>query len=550
MWRMVRKTLALFFIFLGLASIRGVGPGDLLRPLEVSAAGCNPTYDFNSDGQVDLVDIQRVADAWHSTDPTNLANYDFNRNGRIDVGDIMLVATSLCNAHHTPFGMTIQSGLSSQVQTLAYQAGVRWIRVGISWRSIEQNNVDLTDPNKGNWPDSTLLTLEANGLSPVLLVMKNPTWAAPEDCGPLYPNMYSEFRQFIYIAAERYDGDGDYNGDGITDGPPMPNVRYWEFYNEPDLNPNKTSLRFDGCWGNKGSEYAKLMREAYLAIKGAPIGASATATTGLATLSGANPSATVMIGGLAYDSQYNNPDAPGAPACYNRDPSNFFNYYFLDHILGTTFGDGTTGGDYFDAINFHYHRKASGCWAPWGKETLGKANYLQNKLASYGYDGINKPRKRIAVTEDGEKRAPSPTYTDEGQARYVVMSFIRALAGNFEVLTWFSLDYYQDHLERVFGLLDQNNNPRPGYEALKVLTAKFEGAQFIENLNVSGVEGYTFSVNGIKKTAAWTSSGSHTISFSGSLIKVYDKYGTLIAQGSGNLSVTIQTDPRYIEVTP
>lgn len=521
-----------------------------LGPQEASASGCHPVYDFDGDGDVDGADIgQLAATKWGSTLPSDLG-LDYNQNGKIDVGDIVYGGIHLCDTPVGPFGATVQGGITTEVQDLAVSAGVRWVRIGVGWNGVEPTNVDLTNPSNGNWPDSRFRAFELNGISPVFLMMDAPDWAAEnEKCGPLKSDKYDDFREFIYAAAARYDGDADYNDDGTIDGPPMPYVQLYEFYNEPDLNPDKTDLRFGGCWGDSGSDYAKLMREAYLAIKGTPTVSSANTVANLSTLTGANPSATVMLGGLAYDSQYNNPDTPTS-GCYNWQSQNFFNYYFLEEVLGTTFGDGTTGGDYFDTVNFHYHRKASPCWAPWGVETLGKANYLQTRLDAYGYDGVNKPLKSFAVTEDGEKRAPSPDYSDEDQARYVVMSFIRALAGKFEVLTWFSFDYFQDHLGRVFGLLDQNNNEQLGYDALKVLTEKFAGAQFVADLSTSTYERYRFSVGGIEKTAAWTTGGSNTLSFSGSQIRVYDKYGTLVNQGNGSLSVTISADPRYIEVTP
>lgn len=452
--------------------------------------------------------------------------------------------TTPVDGRPNPFGVTMLGAINDpQARALARAAGIRWVRTSISWSSVEPENLDLTNPNNGNWPDRLLQDLEADGLSPVLLIWQNPSWVAPTDCGPLYDGMLPEFGQFVRALAERYDGDGDYNGDGTVDGPPLPNVHYYEFYNEPDLNPNRTPLRFGGCWGDQGAAYAALLREAYENVKAA------------------NPLAQIMTGGLAYDSHYNRPDAPPPPACYVED-TNFFNYYFLDEVLSTSFEDGTRGGDYVDIINFHYHRGSSGCWAPWGPETLGKAKYLESKLASLGFSG-----KVIAVTEDGEKRYdPRPgredDYSDEGQARYVVMSFVRALAGRFAVLTWFTFEHFVDNLGREWGLLDPNGNPRPAYEAYQVLTRRLEGALFVGNINVPGIEGYEFDVSGgVRQSVLWTSSGTKDVSFAGQRFEVANKYGvtSIIVDGgagdqdgtvNGQVVIRITNDPVYVQRAP
>jgi hypothetical protein len=50
--------------------------------------------DFDGNGQVDVVDIQRVASRWRMTDedPGWDARYDLDSNGNIDIVDIMGVA--------------------------------------------------------------------------------------------------------------------------------------------------------------------------------------------------------------------------------------------------------------------------------------------------------------------------------------------------------------------------------------------------------------------------------------------------------------------------
>ncbi|MFQ5858863.1 MAG: dockerin type I domain-containing protein, partial [Anaerolineae bacterium] len=65
---------------------------------------CNPTYDLDGDGRVDIIDITEIANVWRSTEPGDLAAYDLNQDDVIDVVDIALVAAHYCSPRVDPIG--------------------------------------------------------------------------------------------------------------------------------------------------------------------------------------------------------------------------------------------------------------------------------------------------------------------------------------------------------------------------------------------------------------------------------------------------------------
>lgn len=136
----------------------------------------------------------------------------------------------------------------------ATAAGVRWIRLPVSWSNIEPIN---TTPDKYNWSsfDQSIAAARAEGVNLVVTLEGNPSWAAPTQNGPV--NNLNDFMQFAGAMATHY-----------------PDVQYWEIYNEPDNILN---------FGNQPAAYAAQLNAAYSAIKAA------------------NPNAKIVLGGVAMD---------------------------------------------------------------------------------------------------------------------------------------------------------------------------------------------------------------------------------------------------------
>jgi hypothetical protein len=192
-----------------------------------------------------------------------------------------------------PFGVTTQGEFKDRGWfTSAVSAGIKWSRTQIKWSSVEatQGIYDFTVLVDGHTYDEKLAWYQSESdpnvhIIPIVYVNDNPSWAADTACGPLNAVGRSAFGPFMTALAERYDGDGDYNGDGVVDGPALPRIDYWQLYNEPDIQWTPAQLGYDqgGCWGRHGAEYAQLLRVAWDAVRAA------------------NPDAQLGIGGLGSE---------------------------------------------------------------------------------------------------------------------------------------------------------------------------------------------------------------------------------------------------------
>jgi hypothetical protein len=136
----------------------------------------------------------------------------------------------------------------------AIAAGVHWMRLRVSWFDIEPFN---TTPANYQWAtlDSSIQAAQRAGITLIVTVEGNPSWAAATLQGPV--NNLNDFKEFVGALAQRYSY-----------------VSYWEIYNEPDNINN---------FGGKGAVYAAQLNAAYTAIKAA------------------NPQAQIVMGGIALD---------------------------------------------------------------------------------------------------------------------------------------------------------------------------------------------------------------------------------------------------------
>lgn len=140
---------------------------------------------------------------------------------------------------------------------LMASTGARWLRVGISWGSVEPS------PGSFDWvgTDRVVLGARGRGMSVVAVVSSAPRWAAApgcrtHECAPRDPAQYATF---LRVAVERYLPAG---------------VHHWEIWNEPN------SAAF---WGPRADvdAYARVLAASYEAIHAL------------------DPEAVVLTGGLA-----------------------------------------------------------------------------------------------------------------------------------------------------------------------------------------------------------------------------------------------------------
>jgi hypothetical protein len=416
----------------------------------------------------------------------------------------------------TIFGVQMYGDLTSPSAGLTHTRDARawWVRWPMAWSAVEPTD---TIPENYNFAyyDANILAAHQAGLHLIVTVQSNPSWAATYANGPIDKVDIGEFAEFMGTVAERYDGDG------WEDAPGSPVVDYWEFYNEPDAGDRLRAEYGASYWGHFGTEYARMLCAVYPVIKAA------------------NPRAQVVLGGLAYDAF--------------EDQGGGFVREFLDDVLKAG------GGHCFDLMNFHYYPPFAPNWAPYGPGLSGKANYLKDKLAQYGF-----ATKPIICTEAGwhsDNYAQFPS-TPEIQSRYVVKLFAQSLASRLQLTIWWTWidpgSYYGAN-----GLLTQSLERKPAFYAYRTAAywlgrASYQRALTTVELGSSAMEGYLLTwTDGKPLYVLWSNDDqARAIGLSAAQAQVINMYGDTIGlvsdgddgQTDGHLRVNVGPNPIYVKV--
>jgi hypothetical protein len=420
-----------------------------------------------------------------------------------------------------PFGVQFYSTLNaSNGLTQAVDAGLRWIRVPLSWAGIEPTN---TTPENYNWSglDSSVTNAAQEGIELVLTIAHQPSWAAVYRMGPVTDT--ADLLEFVGALVERYDGDG------VDDAPGSPQVRYFELYNEPDNADVGHALHGGwGYWGHNGAGYAELLQALYPVVKAA------------------NPQANLVFGGIALD-WFEDWEPPGP-----------FDRQFLDDVLAACQGQAC-----FDVMNFHYYPVFRSEWEPYGTDIIGKANYVRDKLVYYGFTDVP-----IICTETGWG-SNADWGSDELQSRYAVKGYVRGMATGLEIIIWYKID---DRGESALpGFLDSNLQPKPSYWAFQRMAAMLERAVYQRPLTLAEtgseqIEGYVFQVCGRRLDIVWTEDNtffdpdddpSLPLTVQAQTLRVVDKFGNETGLddeddgvADGQITTLVGGSPLYLEYNP
>jgi hypothetical protein len=407
----------------------------------------------------------------------------------------------------------------------AAQAGAYWIRRNaLIWSVIE--------PAEGarEWGamaslEQELISISAHGMHTILIVRGTPSWAQKnmgEHCGPIIEDKLTAFASFLHDAVARYSQ------------PPY-NVKYWEIWNEPDVDPRLVAPDSPfGCWGDPadtfygGGYYAEMLKAVYPAIKSA------------------DPEAQVLVGGLLLLCDPENPpDVNGQPGVkVDCSPAKF-----LEGILKNG------GGNYFDGVSFHAYdyyydrlgKYGNGGWrSSWdttGPVLIAKATYLQNLLKQYGYTDKYLMNTELAVLCGSSGNEPSCQQTDwdNTKAYHLVEAYTAAATEELRANVWFSIVGW-----RGSGLLDVYGQPVSAYRALsfnvKMLTS---AVPWGEVTLYQGVMGFAFQRDGKLIWILWSRDGQdHTIPLGALPSAIYNVVGESIPPDT---NITITLSPIYIE---
>ena len=398
----------------------------------------------------------------------------------------------------------------------AAEAGMTWIRMPIAWSSIEPI---FTTPRTYYWSELDNVVTQAGqkGIHLILTISGQPPWAATYPMGPLHDA--NDLLEFAGALVERYDGDG------ISDAPGSPVVHDFELYNEPDNTDVAHAITGGwGLWGHNGAGYAQLLQALYPVIKAA------------------NHRANLVMGGLALDGF--------------EDEGGVFDRQFLDDVL-----QACRGKQCFDTANFHYYPVFRARWEPNGRDLIGKANYVKQRLTAYGFTNV-----KIICTELswGSKPPTDPAdwTSPELQDRYVVKAFVRGMASGLESLTWYAMKETGEAY--LPGLLQVNNQPKSSYWVYQKMTALLAGAEYQRSLaqaetGSSQIEGYVFTAgNGHRLDVVWTEDQTYFNSgddpqlplvVNARQLRLVGKYGneTWLNSATGRITVVVRGSPLYLE---
>ena len=404
-------------------------------------------------------------------------------------------------------------------------ANISWVRRnGVVWSSVE--------PTEGarNWSalaglESELRDASNKGIQVILIVRSTPEWARKiagtgPYCGPIRADKMAAFGSFMRDLVARYSV------------PPY-NVKYWEMWNEPDIDPSSFSGdSIFGCWGDQsdayygGGYYAEMLKAAYPQIKSA------------------NAQAQVLVGGLLLDC-----DPRGTPSvCASLTPAhNDKPPKFLEGIL---LGG---GGPYFDGVSFHAYDVYWGAlgqykipnwntaWNTTGPTVIAKAGFVKSVLGTYGF-----PAKFLMNTETAllcGSCSGDATY-ETSKAYYVVQVYAAALAQGLRANVWYSVLGWENS-----GLLNPDLSPRPAYKAFQFGQSELRDATWVRDVTeYPGVKGYEFQRGDRRIWVVWSLDGStHSVTLPGVPLAIYHFDGSPIpAVGS----LTVESEPIYLELRP
>jgi hypothetical protein len=409
---------------------------------------------------------------------------------------------------------------------LIQDSGLNLIRHNaLVWHEIEEIE------GERNWDaaadlEEFLITASENGLEVILIVRGTPTWAQLVEgsfCGPIKPDKLAAFKDFMFAAVSRYSA------------PPF-NVKFWELGNEPDVDtsavrPNSVF----GCWGDKtdpdygGGYYTEMLKTVYPAIKEA------------------DSESQVLLGGLLLDCDPVYP--PAGEQCGSGN--------FCSGVLRNG------GGDYFDIVSFHAYPYYSGPsygfpslyydvhhpkWENRGGVVLGKIQFIRQVMATYN---VVKP---LLHTEGSLLCHPQNTIDCEppgegffeAQADYVPRLYVRNWANDVSGTIWYQ---FEGPGWRFGGLLDDEQNPKPAFQALKALTDKISGMKFSKPLtNYDRLEAYEFVSDEKTVWVLWSPDEVDVqIDLPENLSAVYDKYGQEITPDNNQITVK---SPIFFELNP
>jgi hypothetical protein len=448
---------------------------------------------------------------------------------------------------------------NATLTSLLKREGVQAVRMYIEWADLEPDisyNTQsglVSTPKLENY-DGRLANLKAAGIKPILMVGRAPSWAAPRERGPLYPDKYDHFVRFLTKIAQRWSG-------------PTYDVHHWELWPEPDFGGTipgnippavATALEPRRAWGDDGAAYANMLKVAYPAIKTV------------------DPASIVILGALAHDWFRTN----GQVAGDNRSSPGFneggpFVYHFIDDVLDAG------GSCCFDWLGFNSYVTFATEWEKEQRYTAwdvaAKAKHIQGRLAA---KGVTKP---LVAMESGmwscctsgagftfytkpDKTLGDFTPDESTQAAYMARLYLRGLSVDLKGIFWWLIEDFEAANDqrtpdnhRGWFTKSPELAPKLSARTMQLMTSRMNGATFAGTFTparvVSGeVEGYSFSrPDGSTLLAIWNPYGPSDLSvveIEATGYVIYDASGQSVqttSAGGNRIRMTVGYMPIFLE---
>jgi len=448
----------------------------------------------------------------------------------------------------TPFGFDAGPTVFSSGLDKMSDAGASWTRKdAVLWSAVQPTSSSTFDWSALKNLEADLITAQGHGLHVILIVRGTPTWAqkvAGYSCGPIAPAALPAFANFMHELVARYSV------------PPY-NVKYWELWNEPDVDP---SVAVDpdsgfGCWGDVtdpyygGGYYADMLQAIYQPIKSA------------------DPQSQVLVGGLLLDCNPNVSAAnDGCPTPDKQKPP-----MFLEGIL--RHNGANDGAQYFDGVSFHAydiyaydaqlgdaslgHYRSFGwssSWSTTGPTVIAKANFINNLLANPDFGASGKfmmnTETALICGQASDPVGTPPCQPDDTsayektKAYYVAQVYSTGQALGLRTSIWYSVFGWRNS-----ALLNVDKTPRLAYTAYSVARRELRDAAFQNTLSLgTGVMGYAFNRGDRRIWVLWSMDGNaHNVNLGGTPVAINDALGASISP-SANISVDLK--PLFVEWLP
>jgi hypothetical protein len=347
------------------------------------------------------------------------------------------------------YSIDVIADTSPATLDLVKAAGAGAVRVYLSWKSLEPNNVP---PAQYNWAayDAAFKAMADRGLQPITLVQDCPPWACTRPDGPIRAERVGDFVEFMGALVARYS-KSPYD------------THHWEFWNEPDSTAAAGGINYH--WGTYGARYAAMLGAVRPAMKAA------------------DPGAQLIMGGVAYD----NFQEGGGP----------FVRRFVDDVLGAG------GGQYLDAFNFHYYVQN----IHWCSLT-DKLNELRGKLKAHN---LNLPiiSTETGFTSDPQFGSNDDMQSLYVAQAYAQSAGERMLSTTWFLIKDFQDDVPGWGIFLKSGLYSQAGAPKPSQQAYKAAAAQIGQRPPVRALGpTDGVSapmrGYEFAADSGHPGPLWT----------------------------------------------